>query len=74
MNVKASGGRYHENRHLRPADVYFGRSRTILIEREDQTADNRQPPACCTGLGGHGGLRVLRKAVIMRFDLWGKSV
>ena len=46
MNVKASGGRYHERiGNLRPADVYFGRSRTILIERERikrQTIANRR--------------------------------
>jgi hypothetical protein len=74
VNVKASGGRYHERiGNLRPADVYFGRSRTILIERERikrQTIANRR---LLHRSWRAWRLETLRKAFIMRLDLWGKS-
>ena len=56
-----------------PADVYFGRSRTILIERERikrQTIANRR---LLHWSWRAWGLETLRKAFIMRLDLWGKS-
>jgi putative transposase len=53
--------RYHEGLdNLTPADVYFGRAETVLLERERikrQTIANRQPKASAPRRGDYAGPR-----------------
>ena len=46
--------RYHESLgNLTPADVYFGRGQTILLERERIKRQTIQTDACCTSNRPH---------------------